>query len=131
MNNGISDHCPALNKGTYQNFPKSGSFKFLNMFTQASDFLNIVRDVWQADIPGYAMYRVGAKLKMLKEPLKMFNNRDFSYIDLKEKHVRLALDDVQTRLRSNPQDVSIEKEEKELYATYLKTLYAVFSETEV
>ncbi|KAK7255501.1 hypothetical protein RIF29_28912 [Crotalaria pallida] len=109
----------------HHNFPKSGSFKFLNMFTQASDFLNMVKDVWQADIPGYAMYRVGAKLKMLKEPLKMFNNRDFLYIDLKEKHMRVALDDVQTRLRSNPQDVSIEKEEKELYATYLKTLYAV------
>ncbi|KAK7255505.1 hypothetical protein RIF29_28917 [Crotalaria pallida] len=104
MNNGISDHCPALIKGTYQNCPKSGSFMFLNMFTQAFDFLNIVRDVWQVDIPGYAMYRVGAKLKMLKEPLKMFNSRDFSDIDLKEKQMRLALDDVQTRLRSNPQD---------------------------
>ncbi|KAK7289575.1 hypothetical protein RIF29_03317 [Crotalaria pallida] len=37
---------------------------------QASDFINIVRDVWQVHISGYAMFRVSAKLKLLKEPLK-------------------------------------------------------------
>ncbi|KAK7251226.1 hypothetical protein RIF29_34240 [Crotalaria pallida] len=74
---------------------------------QASYFLDIVKDVWQVDILGYAMYRVGAKLKMLKEPLKQLNRTDFSDIGIKEKQMRQALDEVQTRLRSNPQDAEV------------------------
>ncbi|KAK7266509.1 hypothetical protein RIF29_19153 [Crotalaria pallida] len=40
---GDSDHSLALVKGTYLNIQRAGGFKFLNMCTQAADFLDIVQ----------------------------------------------------------------------------------------
>ncbi|KAK7273277.1 hypothetical protein RIF29_14326 [Crotalaria pallida] len=115
----MGDHSPALVRGTYLNYQRKAGFKFLNMCAQASDFLDIVRQVWHNDIFGYAQFRVMARLNLLKQPLKELNGREFSNIDVsnidvRENQLRRDLEDVHTRLRLSPQDANIQKEEKEI-----------------
>ncbi|KAK7243998.1 hypothetical protein RIF29_38813 [Crotalaria pallida] len=87
--------------------------------TSATDFCQVVKEIWQTDINGFAMFRVNSKLNLLKEPLKHLNRRDFDGIDLKEKKLRQDLIEVQNRLRVNPLDVQAQIDEKEAYAKYL------------
>ncbi|KAK7256121.1 hypothetical protein RIF29_29556 [Crotalaria pallida] len=44
----------------------------------ASNFLDIVKAIWQSEVSGHAQYRVMAKLKLLKQPLKELSRRDLN-----------------------------------------------------
>nr|GEZ16884.1 RNA-directed DNA polymerase, eukaryota, reverse transcriptase zinc-binding domain protein [Tanacetum cinerariifolium] len=52
---------------------KNKSFRCTNYVADKSEFLNIVKDVWKEDVRGCHMYKVVQKLKLLKNPLKIFN----------------------------------------------------------
>ncbi|KAK7289689.1 hypothetical protein RIF29_03533 [Crotalaria pallida] len=89
-----------------QTIQKYAGFKFLNMCTQSSYFLKIVEDVWSTEVEGYAMYRA---------------------IDIREKQMKKNLDEVQLKLRDNPLDEDIQKEERMIHSEYMKDLKASVS----
>nr|GEY26818.1 hypothetical protein [Tanacetum cinerariifolium] len=49
---------------------KPKQFKFPNFLANKSEFLPIVKSIWDLNIPGYSMFSVVSKLKMLKKPLQ-------------------------------------------------------------
>ena len=70
----VSDHTPSVLNipSGINNKPKP--FKFPNFLARKPEFLPIVKKVWDCEIPGYAMYSVVSKLKLLKKPLRKFRN---------------------------------------------------------
>ncbi|XP_060182548.1 uncharacterized protein LOC132612262 [Lycium barbarum] len=64
-----SDHRPLLLKcqDTSNNF--ISYFRFLNFWTEQEDFLEVVQNVWDENIPGNAMWRLHQKLKLLSKRL--------------------------------------------------------------
>ncbi|KAK7268224.1 hypothetical protein RIF29_20919 [Crotalaria pallida] len=94
--------------------PKDSGWTTVITRSKAQIRINVLRkssqSVWQAEIDGHAQFRVLAKLKLLKEPLRELNRRDFSMIDFREQELRRELDEIQSRLRDYPLDVSLQKE---------------------
>ncbi|PWA40037.1 RNA-directed DNA polymerase, eukaryota, Reverse transcriptase zinc-binding domain protein [Artemisia annua] len=66
----VSDHSPAvLNIPGFSGF-KTKPFKFANFLATKPEFFPNVKKVWDSHIPGYSMFSVVSKLKMLKKPLR-------------------------------------------------------------
>ncbi|KAE8731355.1 hypothetical protein F3Y22_tig00002840pilonHSYRG01117 [Hibiscus syriacus] len=78
---GVSDHCLALIsffKENHVDRPKP--FKFFNCWASHGDFKNIVKESWQLEVSGTAMYCLFTKLKRIKLRLKEFNRCHFEDI---------------------------------------------------
>ncbi|XP_020242707.1 uncharacterized protein LOC109820923 [Asparagus officinalis] len=75
-----SDHSPALISIEDENFEGKKPFKIFKMWTKHSDFLTVVKSVWELDIRGYRMYKFYSKLKALKPALKDLNRKHFMNI---------------------------------------------------
>lgn len=96
----ISDHSPGI---IYtENFDErpNVNFKFVNIWTKHPDFLTLVDSTWQASLYGKKMYVVCRKMKMLKQPLKRLNNRDFAHISERTKRALECLQVLQTRFQT-------------------------------
>ncbi|KAK7259866.1 hypothetical protein RIF29_25481 [Crotalaria pallida] len=70
LTSNVSDHSPALIRRSDPITKTAGNFKFLNLCTQSAIFIEEVKKVWSIDIGGHAMYRVAAKLALMKKPSK-------------------------------------------------------------
>ncbi|KAK7287147.1 hypothetical protein RIF29_00221 [Crotalaria pallida] len=108
----VSDHSPTLIRRGSQITKTAGNFKFLNLCTQSNVFKEEVQKIWSTEVRGHGMYRVAAKLALLKKPLKGINNSEFSGIVEREKQSRQILEETQSKLRQNPQDLALQQEEK-------------------
>ncbi|XP_020254007.1 uncharacterized protein LOC109831080 [Asparagus officinalis] len=75
-----SDHSPALLTVGDDDFQGKKPFKIFKMWTKHTEYLSIVRSIWQQDVQGYYMYKLSSKLKMLKPALKELNRRHFMNI---------------------------------------------------
>ncbi|KAK7267604.1 hypothetical protein RIF29_20282 [Crotalaria pallida] len=64
------------------------------------------------------------KLFMLRKPLCKLNKDHFADIDKKEVTLRDELDDVQLKLVENPDDLNLQRSEKELIKQYFHTSIA-------
>ena len=55
-------------------------FKFLNVWADREDFLDIVKSVWESPIHGTPIYSFTAKLRLLKHSLKTLHRHHTSHI---------------------------------------------------
>ncbi|GKD18354.1 RNA-directed DNA polymerase, eukaryota, reverse transcriptase zinc-binding domain protein, partial [Tanacetum coccineum] len=65
-----SDHAPSVLNIPFISGPKPKPFKFANFLATKADFLPSVKSVWDCKVPGYAMFSIVSKLKLLKKPLR-------------------------------------------------------------
>ncbi|GJU96476.1 ribosomal protein L2 [Tanacetum coccineum] len=91
---GVSDRVMSELKFTWNKSPgkthigKPRPLKFANFLANKLEFLPVVNEVWDKNIPGYAMFSVVSKLKLLKKPLRKF------YQDSAIKHKVLPSEEV-------------------------------------
>ena len=78
---GISDHSPCVISFDHNMIIKPRPFKFFNMWTLSSAFLEVVQREWQVQVEGCAMFKVVIKLKKLKKELKKLNKEKFLDIE--------------------------------------------------
>ncbi|GFZ00592.1 eukaryotic translation initiation factor 4E [Actinidia rufa] len=83
-------------------------FKFFNMWTQHTEFLGLVRNAWELQVEGTAMFRLCRKLKCLKDPLKRLNEHHFSHISARAEVSEDELLQNQQLLHDNPSDESLQ-----------------------
>ncbi|KAL0378724.1 UNVERIFIED_CONTAM: hypothetical protein Sradi_3177900 [Sesamum radiatum] len=87
--------------------PKPKPFHFFNMWADHSDFLTTVENGWNMNVEGTPQFSLCRKLKALKDPLKAFNNLQYSHISVRAKEADLALQEAQSLLESDPQNAAI------------------------
>ncbi|XP_074288929.1 uncharacterized protein LOC141614072 [Silene latifolia] len=78
---GMFDHCPALVKLEEEPCGRRAPFKYFNMWSLSPDYDNIIRNGWQRQVQGTAMFQVVKKLKALKYDLKKLNKSQFANIE--------------------------------------------------
>ncbi|GFY86445.1 hypothetical protein Acr_05g0000840 [Actinidia rufa] len=102
-----SDHFPCVVSLFDNKNHGARPFKFFNMWTQHSDFIDIVSNAGRIHVEGTAMFRLCKKLKALKDPLRKLNRLHFSHISARAEVADEELLQVQQLLHDNPSDESL------------------------
>ncbi|XP_074307728.1 uncharacterized protein LOC141642729 [Silene latifolia] len=121
---GIFDHCPCTMNMNPDRERKRGSFKYFNMWGKDSDFIKIVKDVWDAHISGHKIFQFVKKLKLLKKPLKDLNGSAYAQIETTTKLAQVMLHDAQIKLHLDPKNVILQREAKDAALIYKERVEA-------
>ncbi|XP_048503127.1 uncharacterized protein LOC125498865 [Beta vulgaris subsp. vulgaris] len=113
----ISDHSPCVIRFDHNIVAKPRPFKFFNMWTMSSMFLEVVQREWHMQVEGRAMFKVVTKLKNLKE-LKKLNLDQFSYIEQQADVAKKELEAIQESIHGDPSNVELHKAEERARERY-------------
>ncbi|GKC22949.1 putative reverse transcriptase domain, reverse transcriptase zinc-binding domain protein [Tanacetum coccineum] len=103
----ISDHSPAVLKILGSTFNKPKPFKFFKFISFK------VSNSWNNHVTGHNMFKVVSKLKALKKPLRKMVYDQGNLHD-RVNNLRRELDEVQTAVDANPDDINL-REEASIY----------------
>ncbi|KAJ6414220.1 hypothetical protein OIU84_006948 [Salix udensis] len=95
------------------------SFKFINLWAQHGDFMEIVQGVWNQHIVGNPMFQLTAKLGILKQHLRRKHHNSTSHISHRVFTARKAWNTAQESLDRDPQNVTMGDTERHLAKTYM------------
>nr|XP_043619929.1 uncharacterized protein LOC122591749 [Erigeron canadensis] len=109
------DHAPSILRIPLNIKYKPKPFKFFNLLVHNPKFKVVIADIWKVDVPGFWMYRVVQRLKLLKKPLRKLLY-DQGNLHEKVQKLRLQLDTVQIALDKEPQNPLLTDE----HAIYLQ-----------
>nr|XP_016492092.1 PREDICTED: uncharacterized protein LOC107811643 [Nicotiana tabacum] len=104
---GISDLCPVKLSNTNAPRRAKAAFKYCNVCSTHSNFLNIVHQRWKHQVDGCCMFKVVKKLKMLKQKVRSLNMQYFKNIIDTAEEDKVAL--------AQPLDVHLQQVEKEKF----------------
>ncbi|XP_074301473.1 uncharacterized protein LOC141632867 [Silene latifolia] len=90
------------------------TFKYFNMWGSASQFKNIVGNVWSIHVQETKMFSIIKKLKALKPALKSLNKCCFSDIENNTTIATVALENIQKLLVENPGDIVLLQQEMDM-----------------
>ncbi|GKC13183.1 hypothetical protein Tco_1009965, partial [Tanacetum coccineum] len=107
----ISDHAPAVLKMPSLTMQKPKPFKFFNFLIHKSNFIEVIKLLWQSNLEGYNMLKVVSNLKSLKKPLRKLLHDQGNLYERVNK-LRIELGEVQKALDANPTDSNLRDEEK-------------------
>ncbi|KAJ6897578.1 hypothetical protein NC652_024398 [Populus alba x Populus x berolinensis] len=82
-------------------------FKFLNVWADREDFLDIVKSVWESPIRGTPIYRFTAKLRLLKHSLKTLHRHHTSHISSRVAEAKQKWTSTQILLDESPASVDL------------------------
>nr|GEV68591.1 hypothetical protein [Tanacetum cinerariifolium] len=94
-------------------------FRFSNFLTNKQEFIDIVKEKWRLEVPGYFMYQVVMKLKSIKCPL---NKLSWSKGNLfkRVETLRGQLQEVQTKIDQDPHNPLLRDKKAGLIADIYK-----------
>ncbi|XP_074277923.1 uncharacterized protein LOC141601530 [Silene latifolia] len=110
---GVFDHCPCMVRDSQQEETRKKSFKYLNMWGEDKNFVQLITDAWQTDIAGHRMYTIVRKLKLIKPVLKQLNKDSYSDIEGLCNEAERRLEKVQQDLIGNMGDKDLMNQEYE------------------
>ena len=115
----FSDHSPATI--SFQPHQPMGRkcFKFFNMWSNHSSFLDLVSEGWQLVTHGSPMFTFCKRLKHLKRPLKELNKSHFSHISERVARAEAVLDEHQSLLCSDIDNPFLQATDKQLRKSLL------------
>ena len=80
-------------------------FKFLNVWADREDFLDIVKSAWESPIRGTPIYSFTAKLRLLKHSLKTLHMHHTSHISSRVVEAKQRWTSAQILLDESPASV--------------------------
>lgn len=112
-----SDHSPSVLDIPNIPGPKPKPFKFANFLSSKAEFLPAVKDVWEKEVSGYAMFSLVSKLKLLKKPLRKLK---YAQGDLAEKvkTLKVKLCNLQEEMVRDPFNAALRVEESDILRAY-------------
>ncbi|XP_059671153.1 uncharacterized protein LOC132316696 [Cornus florida] len=111
---GLLDHNSLLIKMGAPTSPKKLPFKYFNAWATNPLFLPTVEQVWATPISRTSMFQLTQKLKLLKRALKLNCMMEISQVSTLVTQAKQSLASCQTLLYSNPRDIQLRLQEKEL-----------------
>ncbi|KAF7848333.1 hypothetical protein BT93_L2086 [Corymbia citriodora subsp. variegata] len=115
---GLSDHTPMVVRILVPGSRRI-PFKFFNMWMSHPDFSALVTQSWESQVSGSPMYKLYARLKLLKGRLKSLNREAYSDISMRVATAKRVLLLTQEALQLDPGSSSLAVEEH----TQLKDYY--------
>ncbi|XP_057246771.1 uncharacterized protein LOC130589518 [Beta vulgaris subsp. vulgaris] len=115
----ISDHCPCLIKLDKRVINKPKPFRFFNMWTEATSFMERVQAGWEERIQGTPMFIVVKKLKGLKRGLKELNKERFADVENAADEAYKKLIGIQQQIHQDPRNAQLHRIEGEAKDEYL------------
>ena len=91
----LSDHSPGVVSLLERPRTVNRPFRFWNFLANHVDFRETVRSVWDIEIVGSLQFQFCRKLKLLKAPLKLLNERNFGHIASRAERARMLLNQAQ------------------------------------
>ncbi|RVW97910.1 Transposon TX1 uncharacterized 149 kDa protein [Vitis vinifera] len=118
----ISDHFPVLLEGgSWKRGP--APFRFENMWFKVEGFKDLIWNWWQGiEVRGSASFRLSAKLKELKQKLKVWNREEFGNLESnKEAAIQQVeyWDRVEEERSLSMEELACKKDAKEDYAKWV------------
>ncbi|XP_074288009.1 uncharacterized protein LOC141613166 [Silene latifolia] len=110
---GIFDHSPCVLQAFDDKDKKRRSFKYYNMWSQAENFKLCVQANWKGNWFGTKMYILTRQLKNLKCHLRKLNKENFADIENNFYRAQMHLEDIQDRLRRDPQNFQLIEMERD------------------
>ncbi|KAJ6951035.1 hypothetical protein NC651_004635 [Populus alba x Populus x berolinensis] len=108
-----------------------GPFKFLNVWADREDFLDIVKSVWESPIRGTPIYRFTAKLHLLKHSLKTLHRHHTSHISSRVAEAKQKWTSTQILLDESPASVDLlaaERYHAKLFSQLCKEEEAIYKQ---
>ncbi|KAM1078104.1 hypothetical protein ACFX19_025815 [Malus domestica] len=108
-----SDHCPLLVSFSKLTITPKAPFRFHSLWLDHQDFFPLVEDVWKSsNFYGCPMYVLGAKLRVLKSRIKVWNKSVFGDVNMNVDKTFDALDEIQKEISSlGPSEERFTKED--------------------
>ncbi|GJT77731.1 putative RNA-directed DNA polymerase [Tanacetum coccineum] len=112
-----SDHTPVVVEIPMISRAKPRPFKFVNFLANKTEFLPIIKEVWDRKIIGHAMFSVVSKLKLLKKPLRKLK---YAQGDLARKVTVLKqeLERVQANMVNDSHNANLRTKEMDCLKAY-------------
>ncbi|XP_074319911.1 uncharacterized protein LOC141656761 [Silene latifolia] len=125
---GVFDHTPCVVQDQNNMEKPRRAFKYYNMWSQALEFKDCVRQVWSHNVPGTPMFKVVKKLKALKWPLKQLNKYNFDDVVNNKTRATMNLDYIRHKLRHDLLNPNLLNQEIEALASvrFLEKACAAF-----
>lgn len=120
LNEGEFDHTPCLISFHDRDVRCKKPFKYFTMWKTSPQFDEINRRCWSTELRGNKMYKIVQRLKAVKQELKLLNKTGYLQIEADVIKVAQALDEIQTRLHSDPGNVELANVEVNLAKEYKK-----------
>ncbi|XP_019227287.1 PREDICTED: uncharacterized protein LOC109208612 [Nicotiana attenuata] len=113
LNPECSDHSPIIvNTGRIrQNLPRP--FRLINILLQNEDFKAVIKTTWQYEVPGYTMYGICKKLKLIELNTRHLQ-KEVSNLEWKVEDTRGRLQVTQPMLNSDLYNPNLIQKERDL-----------------
>ncbi|KAJ9539059.1 hypothetical protein OSB04_031792 [Centaurea solstitialis] len=121
MPRGISDHCPSILSFKGGIGKRKFGFRFDNFLVEHPRFLQIVKDAWNVQINGSFMFRLTAKLKALKTPLRKLRS-SYGNLSSNVHKLKIELDVVQLACDMDPFNDELKEDLMALRGAYQQAL---------
>ncbi|GKE06300.1 RNA-directed DNA polymerase, eukaryota, reverse transcriptase zinc-binding domain protein [Tanacetum coccineum] len=97
---------------------KPRPFRFMNFLVDKKEFMISVRENWNVDVKGFAMFRLAKRIKFMKKHMRDLNRKNGDVFD-KVNFLRTELGRIQECLDKDPSNVAL-REEEMVYASAFK-----------
>ena len=118
----ISDHFPLLLEGGGLRRGPS-PFRFENMWLKVESFLDLIRNWWRGiEVRGTASYRLAAKMKEIKQKLKVWNREVFGSLEGNKSSALQQVefwDRVESKRSLSLEETELKNEAKESYKKWV------------
>lgn len=86
-----SDHAYSVVSLVSERSRPKPPFRFFNMLTKHSSFLDVVKPRWEIEVNGTKQFQLVTKLRRLKGNLKELNSRHYSHISERARRAQEEL----------------------------------------
>ncbi|KAJ6405030.1 hypothetical protein OIU84_013079 [Salix udensis] len=115
-----SDHSPMVLRfmDCHQSSRPPKAFRFLNLWTERDDFMDLVRDNWANRIQGNPFFILTSKLQILKGVLNRYHRKTTSHISSRVIEARRKWVAGQVEVDKNPMNQNLHQQERHLADDY-------------
>ena len=110
----LSDHSPCVVSLLDRPRSLNRPFRFWNFLVEHENFRDTVRNVWEMEIDGSLQFQFCRRLKLLKAPLRLLNERNYGHIASRAERARVLLKQAQVLLQSQCDDLDLRQRVLEL-----------------
>ncbi|GKC21918.1 RNA-directed DNA polymerase, eukaryota, reverse transcriptase zinc-binding domain protein, partial [Tanacetum coccineum] len=94
---------------------------FANYVADKEEFQGVVKDKWKTQVEGFALFKLVKMLKEMKPIMNKLNWKDGNLFE-KVKKLKISLDEIQTRIEVDPNNVTLREQGVSLFKEYTLAL---------
>ncbi|KAJ6426862.1 hypothetical protein OIU84_022450 [Salix udensis] len=113
-----SDHSAMTFTLAGEDRKRGGHFKFLNLWVDRDNFMDIIRNNWNQNLQGSPMMRLSANLYRVKKVFKKWHSQNTSQISKRVEEAKRNWDEAQIQLDRNPSSMDKRDDERRCAGIY-------------